>query len=167
MLADSWPTAADNLADIPRAVASADPGGRFGAGGVGHGFTPAGEGATAPCRPAGGAGLDLPVQDPLDGHGTPVPAARGRDAAAVQPVSDLAERRAARLHRQDEGEQVGRPLGRLGRLRGVALGAAVELAAQVGRIAQLDAARLGGIQSASCSGRYIMGLRNTVEPSLG
>src|SRR4051812_18059803 len=78
--------------------------------------------------------LDLPVQDPLDG--APVPAARGGNAAPVQPVSDLAERRAVRLHRQDEGEQIGRPLGRLGRLRGVALGAAVELAAQVGWIAQ-------------------------------
>ena len=88
-------------------------------------------------------GLDLPVQDPLDGNGAPVPAAWGRDAAAVQPVGDLAERRAVRLHRQDEREQIGRPLGRLGRLRGVALGAAVELAAQVGGIAQLDAARLG------------------------
>ena len=89
------------------------------------------------------AGLDLPAQDPLDGHGAPVPAARGRDAAAVQPVSDLAQRGAARLHRQDEGEQVGRAFGRLGRLRGVAPGAAVELVGEVGRIAQLDAARLG------------------------
>jgi hypothetical protein len=93
--------------------------------------------------PQGGAGLELPFQDPLDGDGTPFPAARCRDAAAVQPVGDLAERGAARLHRQDEREQVGRALGRLGRLRGVALGAAVELAAQVGGIAQLDAARLG------------------------
>src|SRR3954471_19514256 len=50
--------------------------------------------------------LDLPVQDPLDG--APVPAAR--DATAVQPVSDLAQRCTAVLHGQDEGEQVGRPL---------------------------------------------------------
>ena len=75
----------------------------------------------------------LPVQDPLDGNGAPLPAARGRDAAAVQPVSDLAQRRAARLHRQDEGKQVSRPLGGLGCLRGVALGAAVELVVQLGR----------------------------------
>src|SRR3954453_7153735 len=76
-------------------------------------------------------GLDLPVQDPLDG--APVPAARGRDATAVQPVSDLAQRCTAVPHGQDEGEQVGRPLGRLGRHRGVALGPAAELVGEVGR----------------------------------
>jgi hypothetical protein len=67
--------------------------------------------------------LDLPVQDPLDGHGTPVPAARGRDAAAVQPVGDLAERRALILHRQDEWS---RPAARLSAL---AVFAALPLAA--------------------------------------
>ena len=46
-------------------------------------------------------------------------AALGRDVAAVQPVSDLAQRRAVRLHRQDRGKQVGRPLVRLGRLGGL------------------------------------------------
>jgi hypothetical protein len=88
-------------------------------------------------------GLSLPIQDPLDGDGTPVPAARGRDATAVQPVSDLAQRRAARLHGQDKGEQVGRPLVRPGHHRGVALGAAAELVGKVGRSAQPDAAHLG------------------------
>jgi len=85
----------------------------------------------------------LPVQDPLHGNGAPGAAPRGRNAATVQPVSDLAQRRAVCLHGQDEGEQVDRALGGLGRLRGVALGAAAELVGEVGRSAQLDAARLG------------------------
>jgi hypothetical protein len=69
----------------------------------------------------------LSLQHPFHGDGAPVPAMRGRDAAAVQPVSDLAQRRTASLHGQDDGEQVGGPLGSMlgsiGRHRGVAAGA--------------------------------------------
>jgi hypothetical protein len=71
---------------------------------------------------------------------------RGRNAAADQPVSNLARRRATGLQGRDDGQQVGRPLIRSGHLRGVTLGAAVDPVAQVGRIAQLDAARLGSVQ---------------------
>jgi hypothetical protein len=79
------------------------------------------------------------LQSPPRGAGTP---------QRFSPSADLAQRRAARLHGQDEGKQIGRPLIRPGRHRGVALGAAAELVGEVGRIqvgrsAQLDAARLG------------------------
>jgi hypothetical protein len=112
----------------------------------------------------------------LECRGAPVPAAWGRDAAAVQPVSDLAERRPARLHGQDEREQVGRPLGRLGRHRGVALGAAAELVGEVGRIAQLNAARLGrqnvggqavGLEASRCSRRRDRPHRRATAEAIG
>jgi hypothetical protein len=58
-------------------------------------------------------------------------------------LRNLAQRRPVSLQRQDDGQQVGRAFVRLRRLGGVALGAAVDLVAQVGRIAQRDAAGLG------------------------
>ncbi len=54
-------------------------------------IVPTGTGGRPTASAMAGAGLYLPVEDPLHGHGAPGPTTGGRDATAGQPLRNLAQ----------------------------------------------------------------------------